>query len=155
MIARRPAPTFFHVFVNFVNLEPQVLLSGSGGFTMRRLNSLLCSSALLLGASSFLLAQGPGDLRGIVDRTQADLHRAADFELHAHKQIDRYQNAETKLSDFDRNYTRGHLDRGKLNSSIDAVKNVVDHNTLSPDLRDALETDLRDLRMVRADHEKM
>ena len=122
---------------------------------MRRLNSFVCSTALLLGGASFLLAQAPGDLRGLVDRTQADLHRAADFELHAHKQIDRYQHAETKLSDFDRDYTRGHFDRGKLHSSIDAVKNVVDHNTLSPDLRDSLETDLRDLRMVRADHEKM
>lgn len=122
---------------------------------MRRLNTFLCSTALLFGASSFLLAQPAGDLRGLIDRTQADLHHAADFELHAHKQIDRYQSAETKLSDFDRDYTRGHFDRGKLNASIDAVKNVVDHNTLSPDLRDALESDLRDLRMVRADREKM
>jgi hypothetical protein len=122
---------------------------------MRRLNTLLCSIALLFGASSFVLAQGSGDLRGLIDRTQADLHRAADFELHAHKQIDRYQSAETRLSDFDRDYTRGHFDKGKLDNSIDAVKSVVDHNTLNPDLRDALETDLRDLRMVRADHEKM
>ncbi|HWE00091.1 MAG TPA: hypothetical protein VG345_13665 [Bryobacteraceae bacterium] len=122
---------------------------------MRRLNTFLCSTALLFGASSFVLAQGSGDLRGLIDRTQADLHRAADFELHAHKQIDRYQSAETRLSDFDRDYTRGHFDKGKLNNSVDAVKSVVDHNTLSPDLRDALETDLRDLRMVRADHEKM
>jgi hypothetical protein len=94
-------------------------------------------------------------LRGLIDRTQTDLHHAADFELHAHKQIDRYQSAETHLSDFDRDYTRGHFDKGKLNSSIDAVKDVVDHNTLSPDLRDSLETDLRDLRMVKAAHEKM
>jgi hypothetical protein len=122
---------------------------------MRGLNTLLCSTALLFGASSFVLAQGPGDMRGLIDRTQSDLHHAADFELHAHKQIDRYQSAETRLSDFDRDFTRGHFDKGKLNSSIDAVKSVVDHNTLSPDLRDALETDLRDLRMVRADHEKM
>ena len=122
---------------------------------MRGLNTFLCSAALLVGASSFALAQPAGDLRGLIDRTQADLHRAADFELHAHKQIDRYQSAETKLSDLDRSYTRGHFDRGKLDGSIDAVKNVIDHNTLTPDLRDALETDLRDLRMVRADHEKM
>lgn len=102
-----------------------------------------------------MLAQGAGDVRAVVDRTQSDLHRAADFELHAHKQIDRYQNAETKLSDFDREVTRGHFDKGKLNASIDAVKDVIDHNTLSPDLRDALQSDLRDLRVVRADHEKM
>lgn len=121
---------------------------------MRRLNSFFCSTALLLGASGFLLAQSP-DLRELIAHTQADLHRAADLELHAHKQIDRYQHAETKLSDLDRHYTRGHFDRGKLNDSIDAVKDVVDHNTLSPDLRDALESDLRDLRRARADHEKM
>ncbi len=122
---------------------------------MARLHSFICSAALIACAAPFVIAQGPGDLRGVIDRTQSDLHRAADFELHAHKQIDRYQKAETKLSDFDRDVTRGHFDRDKLNASIDSVKDVIDHNTLSPDLRDALSTDLRDLRMVKAGNEKM
>lgn len=122
---------------------------------MHRLHSLLCSAALLASSATFVLAQGPGDIRGLVDRTQTDLHAAADFDLHAHKQIDRYQKAETQLSDFDRDLVRGHFDRGKLHNSIDAVKECLDHNTLNPQLRSSLERDLHDLRMARVDHEKM
>ena len=51
--------------------------------------------------------------------------------------------------DFDRDFTRGHFDKGKLNTAIDDLKNVVDHNTLDPQDRDALTADLRDLRVMR------
>jgi hypothetical protein len=124
-------------------------------FTMSRFTAIFCPAAFILASAFPLGAQGPGDVRGLVDKTQADLRRAADFELHAHKQIDRYQKAETRLSDFDRSFTHGHFDRGKLNSSIDSVKDVVEHNTLNPELRDALENDLRDLRMMKAGSQRM
>jgi hypothetical protein len=114
---------------------------------------MLRSTLLALCASAALFAQ-PLDVRGVIDRTQNDLRQAEDFERHHGKEVDRYQNAQRHLSEFDRNFTRGHFDKGKLDTAIDDVKNVVDHNTLNPEGRDALDRDLRDLRTVRAEHER-
>ena len=122
---------------------------------MRTLKAILCTAAFLSGSALALAQDASGDLRGLVERTQTDLHAAADFELHAHKQIDRYQKAETQLSDFDRDLTRGHFDKGKLHDSIDAVKDVLHHNTLTPELRDNLTRDLHDLEVARVDHSKL
>ena len=109
-------------------------------------------AALLLAALS-LAAQGV-DPRTLIDRTQQDISRSTEFERHKGKEIVRYDNAQHHLSDFDRKFTRGHFDKGKLNQAINDVKNLVDHNTLDPDLRDALTADLRDLRVMRAEHDR-
>ena len=66
----------------------------------------------------------------------------------------RYENAQRHLSDFDREMTKGHFDKDKLDTAIDDVKNVVEHNTLDSDARDALRRDLGDLRDVRAEHDR-
>jgi hypothetical protein len=121
---------------------------------MRTLNAILCTAAFLSGSALALAQEVPGGLRGLVERTQTDLHAAADFELNAHKQIDRYQKAETQLSDFDRDLTHGHFDKGKLNDSIHAVKDVLQHNTLTPELRSSLTQDLHDLEVARVEHSK-
>ncbi len=113
---------------------------------MNRLYTLIASAALATG----LCAQ-VNEARGVIDRTQNDLRRAEDFERQKHKEVSRYDNAQKHLSDFDRDYTKGHFDKGKLDTAIDDLKNVVEHNTLNPEDRDALSADLRDLRMVRAD----
>jgi hypothetical protein len=113
---------------------------------MNRPYILLASAALATG----LFAQ-MNDARSVIDRTQNDLRRAEEFERQKHKEISRHENAQKHLSDFDRDYTKGHFDKGKLNTSIDGLKNVVEHNTLNPEDRDALSADLRDLRLVRAD----
>jgi hypothetical protein len=113
---------------------------------MNRLPILLASAALSAG----LMAQ-LNNARAVIDRTQNDLRRAEEFERQNHKEISRYVNAQKHLSDFDRDYTKGHFDKGKLDASINDLKNVVEHNTLNPQDRDALSADLRDLRFVRSD----
>jgi Skp family chaperone for outer membrane proteins len=129
---------------------------------MRHLMAVLPATAFLL-AASYAMSSGVAvaapahridDARDIVDRTQSDLRRAADFERRKGKEISRYENAEKHLSDFDKEITKGHFDKGKLDEAIDDVKNVVEHNTLDPDARDALNADLRDLRAVRVEHDK-
>jgi len=117
---------------------------------MKSLRQTLALGVLGLAATLGLMAQ-PFDTRAVIDRTQADLQRAEEFERQHGKEVVRYDNAQKHLSDFDRNYTRGHFDKDKLDTAIDDLKNVVDHNTLSPADRDALVADLRDLRMVRAE----
>jgi hypothetical protein len=83
---------------------------------------------------------------------QSDLRHAEDIERGKGKELSRYENALRHLSDFDREITRGHFEKGKLDTAIEDVKNIVDHNTLDPESRDALRSDLRDLRLVRSDH---
>jgi hypothetical protein len=92
--------------------------------------------------------------RGTIDRTQDDLRRATEFERHRGKEVERYENAQKHLSDFDREMTKGHFDKDKLDEAIDDVKNVVEHNTLDADDRDNLRRDLSDLRAMREEHDR-
>lgn len=122
---------------------------------MRTLITAMAAAVLLTGAA---MAQDPGRIqdreRGIIDRTQNDLRTSAELERHKGKQIDRFENAQKQLSDFDRELTKGHFDKGRLDHAIDSMKDVVDHNTLDPTERDALRSDLADLRIMREDHER-
>ena len=118
---------------------------------MNFMKSLLFSGTLAAVSVAGLWAQ-MRDARATVDRAQTDLRRAEDFERQKGKEVTRYDNAQKHLSEFDRDFTRGHFDKGKLDAAIDDVKNVVDHNTLNPVDRDALSADLRDLRLMRAEH---
>jgi hypothetical protein len=122
------------------------------------LKIMLASTALLSGLAVSLPAadhdRGFQDhARGIVDRSQDDLRKAEEFERHKGKEVTRYDNAQKHLSDFDREMSKGHFDKGKLDTAIDDLKNVVDHNTLDPEARDALKRDLADLRATRSEHD--
>jgi hypothetical protein len=126
---------------------------------MHSLRIMIATAALLSGLAIAMPAQefGPGIQereRGLVDRTQGDLRRAADFERHNGKETSRYESAQKHLSDFDRELTRGHFDKGRLDNAIGDMKDVMDHNTLDPEARDALQRDLGDLRIMRDDHER-
>ena len=120
---------------------------------MERLKNLFALGTLALAGACGLAAQNI-DARAAVDRTQNDLRRAEDFERQKGKEVTRYDNAQKHLSDFDRDFTRGHFDKDKLDTAIDDLKNVVEHNTLNPADRDALGADLRDLRVMRAEHDR-
>jgi hypothetical protein len=120
---------------------------------MKRMIAAPLAAAILMffGQSLFAERGRLTDTRAVVDQTLKDLRSAADFERHKGKQTERYENAAKHLSDFDKEYTKGHFDKGKLDDAIDDLKNVVEHNTLEPSARDALSADLRDLRQLRAD----
>jgi len=120
---------------------------------------MIAAAALLSGLAVAIPAQEAGHRiedreRNLIDRTQDDLRRAADFERHNGKETSRYENAQKHLSDFDRELTRGHFDKGRLDDAIGDMKDVMDHNTLAPEARDALQRDLGDLRGMREDHDR-
>jgi hypothetical protein len=92
-----------------------------------------------------------GEVRQIVDRTQSDLRAAADLG-HGSHQRDRYKNAQRHLSDFDRSLSKGHFDKDRLDTAIDDLKNLLDHNTLQASARDELMRDIDELRRVREHH---
>lgn len=109
---------------------------------------------LLLGgfAASFLRAQEYGRARDLVARIQDDLQRAGDFSRNSKKDRERYHDVQRKLSDFDRDLHAGHFDKGKLDGTIDELKEVVKNNTLESRDRDALATDLAELRTLRDEY---
>ncbi|HZS09098.1 MAG TPA: hypothetical protein VFD58_29965 [Blastocatellia bacterium] len=91
--------------------------------------------------------------RDLVSRVQQDLRHAADF-IQRSKDKDgreRFENAQKHLSEFDRALSKGKFDKDKLDEAIDDLKNVVEHNTLAGEDRDALTQDVRDLRQLRSD----
>jgi hypothetical protein len=87
--------------------------------------------------------------RDLVSRVQSDLQRAEDFTRTNEKERSRYENVQHHLSEFDRDLRRDHFDKGKLDSAIDNLKDVVKNNTLEGHDRDALAADLSDLRTLR------
>src|SRR5215467_10022355 len=91
------------------------------------------------------------DVRALVGRVQEDLRRAAGMASPRGKDFQRVDNAQRHLSQFDRALSKGKFDSGKLDASISDVQSVVDHNTLTPQDRDSLNVDLRDLRAVRTE----
>jgi hypothetical protein len=100
-------------------------------------------------------AEFPG-ARNLVQRVQEDMRRAADFArqtpaIHKdRKQIERWDNAQRSMSEFDKHLSKGKFDKGELDGAINDLKNVVDHNTLSSEDRDVLNRDLGDLRQFRS-----
>jgi len=87
--------------------------------------------------------------RDLVSRVQNDLQKAEDFTRNNEKERVRYENVQHHLSEFDRDLRRDHFDKGKLDTAIDNLKDVVKNNTLEGHDRDALASDLSDLRTLR------
>jgi hypothetical protein len=106
----------------------------------------------LQGTALTVFGQEYGRARDVVARAQDDLRRAADFTVTKEKERDRYRDVQRKLSEFDRDLSRGHFDKGKLDSAIDELKEVVRNNTLESHDRDALAGDLEELRALRDVH---
>jgi hypothetical protein len=102
-----------------------------------------------IGAALPMLGQDFDRARDLVARVDGDLEHAADFTRNNAKERERYHNVERHLSEFDRELRRGNFDKGKLDGAIDDLKNVVKNNTLGPHERDALASDLSDLRTLR------
>lgn len=94
------------------------------------------------------------EARNLVQRVQEDLRHSVGFASPMvkkdHKQVERWDNAQRSLSNFDKHLSEGKFDKGELDDAINDLKNVVDHNTLSSEDRDRLNRDLADLRQFRA-----
>jgi hypothetical protein len=103
----------------------------------------------LAGTGWMVQAQDFDRARDLVARVQDDLRRAEDFTRTNEKERIRYENVQHHLSEFDRDLRRDHFDKGKLDDTIDNLKDVVRKNTLESHDRDALASDLSDLRTLR------
>ncbi len=106
-------------------------------------------SVLVIGVPTRAQDNLYANARSLVDRAQNDLRHTSHLAKDRDKERERYDNAERSLSEFDKQLARNKFDKDKLDSAINDVKNVVDHNTLDPQGRDMLSQDLRDLRELR------
>lgn len=120
---------------------------------MQTISRRLFAAAAAVTISLAPLAYGQGgrygNARGLVARVQNNLRRAERFTEPTAKERERYFNAQHHLSQFDRELAKDKFDKDKLDEAIDDVKNIVENNTLSPEDRDILTADLRDLRELR------
>jgi len=87
--------------------------------------------------------------RNLVQRVQDDLQRVRKLDPPKEKERERLDKALKRLSDFDRDLNKNKFDKGRLDSAIDEIKDVVENNTLDSRDRDALNADLSDLRRLR------
>ncbi len=108
-------------------------------------------ATLMMTAATLAFSQEGryGRARDLVNRVQKNLRRAERFTPPNEKEKERYHNAQQHLSEFDRKLSEGRFDKDKLDEAIDDVKNVVEHNTLAAEDRDALSRDLQELRDLR------
>ena len=104
----------------------------------------------LFSASAMAFGQDFTHARDLVGKVQNDLERAAEFTRSKEKESDRYRNVQKRLSDFDRDLSRGKFDKGKLDEAIEDLKSVTKNNTLEAHDRDSLMADLEALRELRA-----
>jgi hypothetical protein len=105
--------------------------------------------AMISGTGWMLQAADFDRARDLVSRVQTDLQRAEAFTRTNEKERVRDENVQHHLSEFDRELRRDHFDKGKLDDSINNLKDVVKDNTLESHDRDALAADLSDLRTLR------
>jgi hypothetical protein len=119
---------------------------------MTRILSLLPAALLLVSLMiPPVFAQGDyhDRARSLVSQTDKDLRKISRSAIEA-KDRERYEEALRRLSEFDKEMARGKYEKDKLDEAIERVDKITKENTLSPDARDTLLNDLRDLRELRS-----
>lgn len=113
----------------------------------------LTLSALLLSAI-LLQAQGryayERDQRWPADQTIADLKAISAHNTYNPREMERYDNAMTHLSQFAEKLHEGRFDRGKLDHGIGDLQGILNKNPMDGRARDILNHDLVELRRLRA-----
>lgn len=84
------------------------------------------------------------------DRTIQDLQQVAGRNTFSHGDHERFQHAIEHLSQFSGKLYSGRFDRGKLDRSIDDIRNVLQRNRMDPRARDILSADLNELYRFRS-----
>jgi hypothetical protein len=86
------------------------------------------------------------------DRTIEDLRQVAMRNAGGHGEHERYEHAIEHLSQFSGKLYSGRMDRGKLDRSIDDVRNVLRRNRIDPRGREILSNDLNELYRYRSSY---
>jgi hypothetical protein len=90
----------------------------------------------------------PESVTAVVDRVHEDLNRGYEVWHLSNGDRNRLTHAEHQLQNFARDWSRGKFDKGDLDQSIAAVQHVLDNNRLNGRERDALWSDVEQLRRM-------
>ncbi len=96
----------------------------------------------------------PSEVNGLIDRVHADLNQAYEGGWHfTSGDRHRLDEAEHQLREFAKKWDHGKFDKGQLDDSISKVQKVLDNNHMPPGSRDAIDSDLAQLRAMREAYE--
>gem|GEM_PF-6055647 len=84
------------------------------------------------------------------DQTIADLKAVSERNTFRPREMERYDNAMTHLSQFAERLHEGRFDRGRLDHGIGDLTSVLNKNPMDGRARDILNHDLGELRRLRA-----
>jgi len=129
---------------------------------MRRLLNVLLYTASFAGLAGTGHAQygrpggpyQPDSVNALVERVHADLNRGYGEWRISHGDRDRLNDAEKQLRSFARDWRRGRFDKDDLDHSIAAIQHVLDNNHLAGPARDALWSDVENLRHMREAYDR-
>ena len=93
---------------------------------------------------------GRSEQRWPADQTIADLKSVAEHNTYNPREMERYDNAMTHLSQFAERLHQGRFDRGRLDHGIGDVQSILNKNPMDGRARDILNRDLGELRRLRA-----
>ncbi len=96
----------------------------------------------------------PESVSSLVDKVHTDLNRGYDQWHLSGGDRGRLNNAEKQLRDFAKDWRHGKFDKGDLDASISAIQHVLDNNHLSGEARDAIWSDVEQLRGMREAYDR-
>ena len=96
----------------------------------------------------------PEAVSALVDRVHEDLNRGYQVWRLKNSDRDRLTHAEHQLRDFAKEWNRGKFSKDELDESIAAVQHVLDNNRLTGRERDALWSDVEQLRRMREAYDR-
>ena len=123
---------------------------------MNRIFLTISIASTLLAVSAFGQYDRPhGDRdyarqdRGLFDKARMDLDHAGAYPYASRADRKRFDEARSKLFDFESRFDQGRYEKHFLDGAIDHIQHVVESNSLDPRDRGALSDDLRRIRDYR------
>lgn len=96
----------------------------------------------------------PESVSALIERVHSDLSRGYDVWRLPGGDRERLDKAGKQLREFASQWRRGKFDKGDLDDAIGAVQHVVDKNRLAGPERDALWSDVEQLRQMREAYDR-
>jgi hypothetical protein len=117
--------------------------------------SLITSALMLFGTTAHAQYGQPGgpyqpdSVSSLIERVHSDLSRGYDVWRLPSGDRERLDKAGKQLREFASDWRKGKFDKGDLDDAIGAIQKVVDKNRLAGAERDALWSDVEQLRQMR------
>jgi len=96
----------------------------------------------------------PDSVSALVDHLHEDLNHGYSVWHVSRRDRDRLNHAESQLRNFSMEWRKGKFDKGNLDDAISDTQHILDRNHLSGAERDALWSDVEQLRKMREAYDR-